>query len=184
MNEIASKGQLRLSFLRWAVVTVPLVVLLGLGAGRLVQSGEDNAWYAALVRPDITPPGWLFGVAWTTLYILLGLAIAVVLHARGARGRGPAITLFVVQLALNLVWSPLFFGAHQVTLGFWLIVTILVLAIATTFAFGRVRSLAAWLMVPYLLWLSFASILNFQFDQLNPDAETLVISRASTQVPL
>lgn len=182
MQEIASKGQLQLSFLRWAVVTVPLVVLLGLGAGRLAPSGADNPWYQALAKPDITPPGWVFGVAWGTLYVLLGLAIAVILHARGARGRGVAIGLFALQLAVNLTWSPLFFGMHQVSTAFWVILVILALAIATTLAFGRIRTLAAWLMVPYLVWLSFAAILNHQFDRLNPDAETLVISKGSSQI--
>lgn len=184
MRELASQGQLRLSFLRWAVVTVPAVVLLGFLSGRIAPTGSDNAWYMALAKPEWQPPGWAFPVAWTTLYILMGLALAIILNARRARGRGLAIGLFVVQLAVNLAWAPLFFGAHLVSFAVIHIAIILVLAIATTFAFGRVRSLAAWLMVPYLCWISFALLLAWEIDRLNPYGETLVPSGASTQIEL
>src|SRR3546814_19392882 len=86
-----------------------------MASGRIAGSGHGNRWFAALAKPDIVPPGWVFATAWPLLYLLIGLAIAMILHARGARMRGPAIVLFVVQFILNLVWSPLFFAAHQVT---------------------------------------------------------------------
>ena len=85
MNEIASPGQLRLAYLRWALVTVPAIVFLGFLSGKLANSGYGNRWFDALVKPDFMPPGWAFGVAWTILYILMGLALAIVIHARGAR---------------------------------------------------------------------------------------------------
>ena len=97
MSGIASKGQLRMSFLRWAIVTVPLILLLGFASGRAVPAGSENSWYVALQKPALTPPGWVFPVAWTSLYILLGLAVALILHARGARGRGLALAVFAVQ---------------------------------------------------------------------------------------
>jgi translocator protein len=184
MGGIASKEQLRMSFLRWALVTVPAIVFLGFLSGRLSNSGYGNRWFDALSRPEIVPPGWVFGLVWTILYILLGVALAMILFARGARGRGTALGLFGVQLALNLAWTPLFFGAHQVSLALVLIVVILTLAIATTFAFASIRKAAAWLMVPYMVWLSFASILTFQIDRMNPDAETLVPEAPSTQIQL
>lgn len=184
MGEIASPGQLRMSYLRWALVTVPAVVFLGFLSGWLAGSGQDNPWYAALEKPALTPPGWVFPAAWTTLYIMLGLAIAMILNARGARLRGPAIALFLFQLALNLAWTPLFFGAHQVTAAFWLILFMLIAAIATTFAFARVRRAAAWLMLPYLVWISFAGMLTLGVDRLNPDAETLVPRGESTKIAL
>ncbi len=182
MGAIASKGQLRMAFLRWAVVTVPLVLLLGFASGRSVPSGSENEWYRALVKPALTPPGWVFPVAWTTLYILMGLALAMILHARGAKGRGVAIGLFVAQLALNLSWTPLFFGAHAVGLALIVLLAILALAIATTFAFARIRRGAAWLMLPYLVWLSFAGVLNWRIGQLNPDAESLVPRTQTSQM--
>lgn len=184
MGELASRDQLRMSFVRWALFTVPLLVFLGFLSGRVAGSSTDNRWFEALVQPAAMPPGWMFGAAWTILYIMMGFALAMIMNARRARGRGVAITLFVLQFIANLGWSPLFFSAHQVLAAFALIVLIFVLAIATTFAFGRVRTAAAWLMVPYLAWLCFASVLNWQVHALNPGAEKLVPSRANTQIEL
>ncbi|WP_375428759.1 TspO/MBR family protein [uncultured Sphingomonas sp.] len=160
-----------MSFPRWAAVTVPAVLLLGFLSGSIAPAGSENAWYAALAKPAATPPDWAFPVAWTTLYALMGLALAMILHARGARGRGVAIALFVVALALNLVWLPLFFGAHRVTLGWMLIAAMVASGILATIAFGRIRSAAAWAMVPYLVWIGYAGVLNWRIDRLNPGAE-------------
>jgi len=182
LSEIASRQQLRLAFLRWAIVTVPLILLLGFTSARIAPAGSQNRWYAMLAKPAANPPDWVFPVAWTTLYILMGLALAMVLHARGSRLRGPAIALFAVQLLVNLVWSPLFFGMHQVGWALVVIALMFVLALVTTLAFGRVRPVAAWLMVPYLAWVAFAGLLLFQIDRLNPHAETIAPSSASTQV--
>ena len=182
MGGIASKNQLRMSFLRWAVVTDPLNLLLGFAAGRSVVVGNDNPWYAALVKPSLTPPGWAFPVAWTTLYVMLGLALAMILHARGARGRGLAVGLFAAQFAFNLAWTPLFFGAHRVGAAVLVIVVILVLSIVTTILFGRIRTVAAWLMVPYMVWISFAGLLTFGIGRLNPNAETLVPAARTSQM--
>ena len=99
MSGIASKGQLRMSFLRWAAVTVPLVLLLGFLSGRSVPAGDENGWYRALAKPALTPPGWAFPVAWTIIYVCLGLAVAMVLNARGSRGRGAAVALFALYVA-------------------------------------------------------------------------------------
>lgn len=182
--ELASKGQLRASYLRWAVVTVPFVVLLGLLSGRMVEVGNDNCWYRALAKPALNPPDWVFPIVWTALYILLGLALAMILNARGSRLRGAAVALFVVQLLANLAWTPLFFGAHQVVNSALLIVVMLALTIATAFVFGRIRPLAAWLLVPYLVWISFAGLLTWEIHTLNPNAETLVCGGSSTQIAL
>lgn len=182
MNSLASQGQLRLSLLRWMLVTVPVIEFLGVASGFLANSGYGNRWFAALDKPALTPPGWVFGTVWPILYLLMALALAMILHARGAKGRGLAITVFVVQLLCNLAWSPLFFAAHEATLAFYLILVILLLATATTLLFGRIRPLAAWLMVPYLAWLGFASGLAYEIDQRNPDAERLAPAAVSTQI--
>jgi tryptophan-rich sensory protein len=173
-----------MSYLRFALFTVPLILLLGIVSGRVANSGYENPWFAALVKPDIMPPGWLFGVAWTILYILLGLSIAIVLNARGARGRGLAVTLFVAQLFLNFAWSPVFFGMHQIRAALFIIVTMLVLSIIVAVLFMRIRPVAAYLMIPYIAWLSFATILNYQIIQLNPDAETLVPGQGGADIIL
>lgn len=169
MSGLASPAQIRNSFLRWAIVTVPLIVLLGSLSGSISGSSAQNGWYMGLVKPAFTPPGWAFGAAWTVLYILMGLAAAIILNARGAYGRPAALGLFAVQLALNLAWSPLFFGAHQITAAFWLLVAVLLFALLTTLAFARIRPLAAWAMVPYLLWLCFAGVLIWSIDRANAD---------------
>ena len=184
MTEIATPGQLRMSYLRWAMVTVPSIVLIGTAVGLLSNSGYGNRWFAALDLPSITPPGWVFATAWTILYICMGLSLAMVLHARGAKGRGFALLLFFVQLIANFAWSPLFFGAHQVTSALYLIIFMLMVAVATAFAFAPIRKAAAWLLVPYIAWLGFATLLNFEIDRRNPDAENkgVVVPAATTQI--
>jgi translocator protein len=182
MNQLASASQLRMSLLRWALFVVPVVMFLGFFSGTISGSTEENIWYQTLIKPEAQPPGWVFGVVWPTLYFLTGLAFAMILHARGARSRGAAIALFVIQFLINLSWSPLFFGQHKVSTAFFVILAMIVAAIATTVVFSRVRKAAAWLMVPYLVWISFAAILNFQIDRLNPDAETLYVPAATSQI--
>lgn len=181
MVGIATKGQLRMSFLRWALVLVPLIVLIGSLVGALSGSG-DTSWYAALEKPSFLPPPYLFGLVWPVLYALMAFALVNVIQARGSRWRGVAIGLFVAQLVVNLLWSPIFFGMHQVSFAFFWILLMIGLAVATTVIFGRVRRVAAWLMLPYLAWISFAALLNFEVDRLNPNAETLVVGATSTQI--
>ena len=182
MNEIASQGQLRMSYVRWALFTVPMVIFLGFLSGEVSDSGYGNRWFAALQKPDFMPPGWVFPVAWSVLYLLLGLAIAIILHARGARLRGVAIALFLVQLVANYCWSPLFFRAHMVPEAFWLILFIFALSALTAWVFARIRLFAAVLLLPYLGWLIFAAMLTQSIDQLNPDASRLVVPALKTRI--
>lgn len=182
MNEIALPGQLRLAYLRWALVTVPAIVFLGFLSGTLANSGYGNRWFAALAKPDFMPPAWVFPVAWSALYTLMALALAMVIHARGARGRGLAITVFLVQLALNLAWSPLFFRAHQVGPALALIALLTLLVAIATALFWRIRRAAGLLLLPYLCWLAFATLLNYEIARLNPEAESLVAPALRTQI--
>ncbi len=178
MNVIASPSQLRASFLRWALVTVPAVMLLGFLAGRL-GGGPDTVWFASLIKPSIFPPPMWFGIVWSILYLMLGFALALVCAAWGARGRTVAITVFLVQLALNMAWTPVFFGAQQITSALILIAVLDVLVIITIVLFWRVRKLAAWLLVPYLAWILFATLLNYEFLRLNPDADNADSSQST-----
>jgi benzodiazapine receptor len=184
MPGIASKSQLRMSFLRYALFTVPAVLLLGTLSGTLSGSGSGNAWFASLHKPPVMPPGWVFGAAWTVLYILLGLSLAMVLHARGAKSRQRALMLFALQLLLNFAWSPLFFAFHQVAAALSIIAAMIVLTVAMVFVIWRIRMLAALLLYPYLGWLMFASVLNYQIMILNPDAAALAPHAGSTDIPL
>ena len=183
MTRLASHAQLRWSLVRSVLVIVPLVLLLGTLSGRLSGSSEANPWFSALLKPEAYPPGVVFGVVWTLLYILMGVALALVWNARGAAGRRLAIALFLLQLGANLAWSPLFFRYHQILPAFWLIVAILVLAGLTTWRFVAVRRVAGWLMLPYLMWLGFAAVLNWRINELNPDGGPDV-SVASVRLPL
>lgn len=163
-----------MSFLRYAVITVPAIVLLGTLSGFLSNSGYSNPWFDALRKPGFMPPGWAFGVAWTILYILIGISLAMLLHAKGARKRERAIILFGLMLVINLAWSPVFFGMHKVTFALGMIAAMIVLTASLILILWRIRIVAALLLYPYLGWLMFAGLLNYEILRLNPNAETLV----------
>ncbi|WP_116090723.1 TspO/MBR family protein [Sphingomonas crusticola] len=148
------------------MLTVPVILLLGMASGWLSNSGYGNAWFDRLAKPSFMPPGWAFPVAWTTLYILMGVALGLVIETQSPL-RNLAITLFAVQLVLNLAWSPVFFGMHQARVGLAIILILFVAAAATTVAFWRVQPTAALLMLPYLGWLLLASALNGAIVRLN-----------------
>ena len=171
MNFLASREQLRGSLLRWALICIPACLLLGFLSGQLAQSGPDNVWFDNLAKPAIFPPPATFGIVWSILYALMGLALALVGSAWGARGRGLAIAVFALQFIVNLAWSPVFFGAHQITGGLIVIAVLDLLVIVTTVLFWRIRPVAGVLMIPYLAWALFATVLNWQFLELNPDAD-------------
>lgn len=182
MSEIALHGQLRAAFGRWALVLVPGIVALGFFSGVAARSGPDNPWFAALVKPALFPPPATFGIVWTILYILMGLALALVVSARGASGRGMAIAVFAGQLLLNLGWSPLFFGLHRISAALGLLAAIDIAVMLTLLLFWRVRPLAGALLLPYLAWVLFATVLNWQFLQANPDADAQAVSGAISTV--
>ena len=159
------------SMWRAGIVLVPLLLVLGGLSARLSGSTEDNGWYQTLTLPALQPPGPVFGIAWSILYTLLGLAGAIVWGHKRASGRGLALALFAFGIAINLTWSPVFFRFHLILPALVIIGVMLVLAIATTLAFARVSRVAAWLMLPYLLWLGFAGALNVRLLMLNPAAD-------------
>ena len=178
MSEIATPDQLRMSYWRWAMVTVPAILLIG----TLTGGTAGGRWFDALVLPAIAPQDWVFRFVPPLLFVLEGLALAMLIHARGARGRRLALAVLGLQLAALLAWSPVFFGRHAVTAGLYVAVTGLLLTIAAIALSFPIRRAAAWLLLPSLLWFGFLSLLNFQIDQANPDAETLAPSAATTQI--
>jgi benzodiazapine receptor len=182
LRELASKGQLRLAYLRWAVVTVPFILLIGFTSARLLPTGSENRWYERLIKPDGVPPEWAFPIAWGAIYICLGLALAMIINARGSTMRGPAIIVFAVLMGGNFLWPLIFFGMHQVTWTLGLIAILLLLGLITLILFGRIRVGAGVLLLPYLAWVGYAGFLLYQIDQLNPNAESLVPSRSADQI--
>jgi translocator protein len=131
-------------------------------------SASAGEFYRDLVRPSWAPPGWLFGPVWTVLYALMGVAAWLVWRARGFGDARRALLVFVVQLAANALWTWLFFVWRQGGLAFAEILLLLALIVATMVLFWRVSELAAVLLFPYLLWVSFASALTLATWQLNP----------------
>jgi tryptophan-rich sensory protein len=148
------------------IATVPLIVLLGFASGWFSNSGYGNPWFDALAKPGFMPPAWVFPVAWTTLYVLMGIAVAQVI-ASDAPAKRPALVLFTAQFILNLAWSPVFFGLHQARAAFAIIALLTLDVAVTILLFARVRRSAALLMVPYLAWLVFAACLNLAIVRLN-----------------
>lgn len=140
-------------------------IAAGIGGAASIQAGP---FYTQLVRPDWAPPASIFGPVWAVLYALMGIAAWLVWRVGGFRAAKSALTLFLVQLVLNALWSWLFFSWHLGALAFTDILLLWALIVATVTAFWRIRPLAGALLVPYLLWVSFASALNYSVWQLNP----------------
>jgi len=133
--------------------------------GSRFQPGD---WYAGLVKPALTPPSWVFGPVWTLLYAMMGTAAWLVWRSHSLACAIRPLGLFLGQLALNALWSYLFFGLQRPGLAFLGIVALWLGILATLLAFRRAYPPAGLLMIPYLLWVSFATYLNFQFWRLNP----------------
>jgi benzodiazapine receptor len=155
-----------------ALITVPAIVIVGFLMGIVSNSGFANGWYADLAKPSFQPPGWAFGAVWTTLYTMMGIALAVVLDAPPSAERSRGLFLFGAQLVLNFAWSPIFFGAHRIDLALVTILLTNALVTATIISFWRVRPLAAALLLPYLAWLCLATVLNHETGRLNPGADS------------
>jgi benzodiazapine receptor len=136
--------------------------------GSLVVAGSFATWYPTIEKPAFTPPSWVFGPVWTTLYMLMGIA-AFLVWQRGLRVPAVRVALvwFLVQLGLNALWTPVFFGLHRVDLALVVILLLCAAIAITIFCFLRISRLAAGLLVPYLLWVSFATVLNASIWHLN-----------------
>jgi benzodiazapine receptor len=154
--------------LGFAVVAVVLVAAVSI-SGQLATFPNLSPWYAGLAKPAFNPPNWVFGPVWTALYALMAYSVwRILLLPRQTTGRGLALGLFVLQLAMNAAWSWMFFGARSVGLGLINIGPQLIVVLATIVAFHRLDRLAAWCLVPLAAWVGFASLLNFALWRLNP----------------
>lgn len=141
--------------------------LLAGGLGGWVTAANVKTWYPTLLRPPGTPPDWVFGPVWTTLYVLMGTA-AWRIWRHAAPGRPMALRLWFAQLLANALWTPVFFGAHRLGLALLVILGLLALIGTTIAVFRRLDTLAAGLLVPYGLWTCYATYLNAGFAWLNP----------------
>jgi len=154
------------------VLRLIIACAISLSAGVIgtltVGDGGFQSWYSGIEKPSFTPPNWVFGPVWTVLYILMGVA-AFLVWRRGLASRAVQVALgwFLGQLVLNALWSPVFFGWHRIDLALVVIVLLWAAIVVALYRFLRVSRAAALLLVPYLLWVSFATILNAAIWRLN-----------------
>lgn len=152
--------------LLWALAAIVLVNLLG--GLPAVLGGPQSAWFDALTEPALYPPGWAFGVAWTLLFTLMGVAVFLVAREGLDEPRvRVALGLFALQFVFNIAWTPTFFTLQMPLVALGVIAVLALLLVPTILAFDRVDRRAAALLVPYLAWVLFATVLNYQFWALN-----------------
>lgn len=149
------------------IIAVALPLLVGFSSSYFTIT-EIGSWYQTIRKPEWNPPNWLFGPVWTTLYVLMGIAFFLVWKSnKNEKIKRRAIILFVIQLVLNFFWSFIFFKQHQIGLAFAEILALWIMILFTIFAFAKINKTAAWLLVPYICWVSFAAILTYTIWQLN-----------------
>ena len=153
---------------QWLGLAGWLALAFATAAVGAAASVSAKPFYAELMRPAWAPPGWLFGPVWTTLYALMGVSAWLVWRERGFAGARTALALFIVQLAVNALWSWLFFAWRLGGPAFAEVLLLWCLIVATVFAFWRIKPLAAVLLLPYLAWVTFAAALTFAVWRLNP----------------
>ena len=137
------------------------------GIGSMLTIPSLGSWYAALRKPRWTPPNWLFGPVWTALYLCMAVAAWLIWRPGGFSAAALPLALFVLQLALNVFWSGIFFRLRRPGVAFLEVVILWISILATTIAFRSVSATASWLMVPYLAWVTYASALNAAVWQMN-----------------
>lgn len=153
---------------RWIGFAVFLVICLGAGGlGAIATTPEIDGWYKTVVKPTWNPPNYVFGPVWTTLFVMMAIAAWLIWRPAGFMAAKVPLLLFAVQLALNVAWSWIFFGLHQPGWAFVEIVILWLAIVVTARAFFQRSKLAGWLLVPYLAWVSFATVLNFAIWRLN-----------------
>ncbi len=153
--------------IRWKTLLLSLLVSLGTGGLSALATGNSMQKYAQLNQPPLAPPGTVFPIVWTVLFLLMGISFYGILTAPPSGKKRAAVWLFLIQLAMNFLWSVLFFVLEwRLTAFVWLVLLWLVI-LAMTAAFSRIKPWAAWLQVPYLLWVAFAGYLNLAVYLLN-----------------
>lgn len=149
------------------IISIAIPLIIGGLSGFFTATGVDS-WYQTILKPSWNPPSWIFGPVWTALYVMMGISLYLVWKSNVEQNiKKKAITFFALQLTLNFFWSLIFFMLHSPG---WALVEIVVLwlfILLTIFAFAKSSKAAAWLLVPYISWVSFASILTYTIWQLN-----------------
>lgn len=150
------------------IITAILISQLAGFIGSFFTRPAIPLWYAALNKPAFNPPNWIFGPVWITLYTMMGIASYFIWQKRGSSTLAtPALVLFAVHLAVNALWSFLFFGLKNPGIAFVDIILLWILILVLIILFYRIDQKSAWLLAPYFLWVSFASVLNYFIWRLN-----------------
>jgi translocator protein len=153
---------------KWLVLALLLAAVFAISAiGASFTAPKTPGWYAGLNKPWFNPPSWVFGPVWTILYVLMAVAAWRVWLAPQSAERRAALVLFAVQIALNAIWSPVFFGLESPRIGLAVILALLIALAATVWRYFAVDRAAGWMMVPYLAWVAFAALLNGAISVLN-----------------
>jgi tryptophan-rich sensory protein len=153
-----------------SLIGLPIWMAVCFGAaylGSIFTTPSVTTWYPELIKPSWTPPAWVFGPVWSLLYLMMAMAAWLVWRQGSLSTRVLPITLFLVQLVLNVLWSMLFFGLRMPDLAFAEIVVLWFAILTTVITFWRSTPLAGYLLLPYLVWVAFASILNFALWRMN-----------------
>jgi benzodiazapine receptor len=150
-------------------ILIAIVICELAGAvGSIFTTPAIPGWYAGLAKPPFNPPNWVFAPVWTILYALMGMAAYLVYEQRAKTGAvRKALAVFGAQLILNALWSIVFFGAHAILGGIVVIVLLWAMILASIWLFAKISKAAAALLVPYILWVSFATVLNISLYALN-----------------
>lgn len=147
---------------------ISLVATIGIGSlGGIFTIAEIPTWYAGLNKPSFNPPNWLFGPVWTSLYTMMGIAFYLIWKQPATDSRKKAIQLFIIQFVLNFFWSIIFFSLHAIAAALIEIIVMWVFILLTILQFSKLSKTAAWLMVPYIAWVSFATLLTASIWKLN-----------------
>ncbi len=157
----------RLSSTEKLIISIAIPLIGGFLSGFLAMRNVTE-FYSMLVKPSFSPPAWIFAPAWTILYVLMGIA-AFLIWEKGLNIAGviPALAIFLIQLALNFSWTPIFFGLQSIAGGFIVIVILWIAVLITIILFWRLNKIAGLLLIPYLLWITFATALNYFIMKLN-----------------
>lgn len=151
----------------WAILITCIVLCNIIGALGAIWTSSDRSWYDGIKKPSFTPPGGVIGAIWTLLFTLIGISLYLVWTSPSSSIRLIALILFAVQFVFNVAWSYLFFRLNKPFLSFIEILILLGLIIATAFYFFKIDKNAGYLLIPYFLWVSFASFLNYSIWKLN-----------------
>ena len=149
------------------IISILLPMIIG-GISGSFTSASINTWYVTLNKPWFNPPNWIFAPVWTLLYLMMGIAFYIIWKSEAVNAvKQTAVILFSAQLLVNFLWSLIFFYLKHPGWAMLDIILMWILIVATIFSFGKISSTAAWLMLPYICWVSFAMILNFYLWKLN-----------------